>query len=49
MCIALYYFVFADLGLDFCPQSAESLQESLVLWFDCSTSLHIFKGHVQLS
>lgn len=39
----------ADLGLDFCAQSAEGLQEGLVLWFKGSASLYIFESHVQFA
>lgn len=40
---------YADLGLDVCAQSAEGLQESLVLWLKGGASLHVFESHVELA
>lgn len=38
-----------DLGLDFCAQSAEGLQECLVLRLKGGASLHIFESHVEFA
>lgn len=43
------YSSHADLGLDFCSESTDGVQEGFVLWFKGGTSLHIFEGHVQFS
>lgn len=48
LCVQLY-LPNADLGLDFCSQSAECLQEGFVLWLERGTPLHIFESHIQFS
>lgn len=48
LCVPFVLFN-TDLGLDFCSQPAESLQEGLVLWFEGGTPLHILESHVQFS
>lgn len=48
-CVESIRVFHADLGLDFCAQSAEGLQEGLILWFKSGASLHVFESHVQFA